>query len=349
MSPRLLGYLSGPQECTYLIHPDHMNVRKPANMDDEITSNTGDGYELPMSTPTTMSFALQRLELAFVCRDMVDATAYEHLRGREVNYDKTLELDRKIRQAYSEFPEFFRLDPMSRRRYASLYQERPAIAWQRCLLHQACHSRLCRLHRQYLIRGARDPAYSYSHIVCLQSARKVLEIKRIMDDDEPKFTPPSSVVWSVMHHVFMAAVILLMDVCFNWDDILAEKRKEEVLDACRMLSKAQQSSSTVREGINAMMGCLQKHWNTGKPPVPIDPSVISLPVDNPTRPVAATGTPAVDIKQPSADPRNIDENEEKHLEDIWTEMLDSGGDLTFDTPDWTGLLTELTNATVPCG
>lgn len=327
-----------------------MNVRKPANMDDEIPSGAGDGYALPMSTPTSMSYALQRLELAIVCREMVDATACEHLRDREVSYDKTLELDRKIRQAYSEFPEFFRLDPISRRRFASLYQARPAIAWQRCLLHQACHSRLCRLHRQYLIRGARDPAYSYSHIVCLQSARKVLEIKRIMDNDEPQFTPPSSVVWSVMHHVFMAAVILLMDVCFNWDDILAEKRKEEVLDACRMLSKAQQSSCTVREGINALMGCLQKHWNTGKQSVPIDPPVINLPVDNPTRSVPAMGAPAVDIKQPSMDIRNTigDESEEKHLEEIWMEMLDSGGDLSFDTPDWTGLLTDLTNATVPC-
>jgi hypothetical protein len=64
--------------------------------------------------------------------------------------------------------------------------------------------------------------YSYSHVVCLQSARRVLEIKRIMDD-EVKFKPNSPVVWSVMHNVIMAAVILLMDVCFNWDDILADK------------------------------------------------------------------------------------------------------------------------------
>lgn len=340
---RLLGFLSGPQECTYLIHPDHMNVQEPANMDDEFTGSDGN-YALPMSTPTTMSFTLQRLKLAVACREMVDATAYEHLRGREVSYEKTLQLDRKIRQAYSEFPEFFRLDLSSRRRYAALYQERPAIAWQRLLLQQACHSRLCRLHRQYLIRGARDPAYSYSHIVCLQSARKVLETKRIMDNDEPRFTPPSSVVWSVMHHVFMAAVVLLMDVCFNWDDILAEKRKEEVLDACRMLSKAQQSSSTVREGIDAMMSVLQKHWKTGKQTGPLAASPLIHPMTlDPTMEASA-----VDAKQ-FVNARGAGDDNEKHLEDIWTEMLDSSGDLTFGTPDWTGLLTELTNATVPCG
>lgn len=350
LSRRLLGFLSGPQENTYLIHPDHMNVQKLANIDDTIPDSEGN-YSLPISTPTKMSYSLERLKLAEVCREIVDATAYEHLRGREISYDKVLELDRKLRQAY-DFPAYFRLDPISRHQYASLYRDRPAIAWQRCLLHQAYHSRLCRLHRQYLIRGARDPTYSYSHVVCLQSARKVLEMKRIMDEDEPTFMPPSSVVWSVMHHVFMAAVILLMDVCFNWDDILAEKRKEEVLDACRLLSNAQQSSSTVREGINAMMEVLQKHWKVSNSK---QSAVASSPVINPME----LGTPAcvslksaeeqvANLKQSRADfPSSAMDDTGETLEDIWTELLDSSGDLSFETPDWTGLLAELTAATVP--
>lgn len=348
---RLLGFLSGPQENTYLIHPDHMNVQRPANIDDTIPDSKEES-SLPTPTPTKMSYSVERLKLAEVCREIVDATAYENMRGREVSYDKILELDRKLRQAY-DFPAFFRLDPVSRHRFASLYHHRPAIAWQRCLLHQAYHSRLCRLHRQYLIRGARYPTYSYSHVVCLQSARKVLEIKRIMDEDEPTFMPPSSVVWSVMHHVFMAAVILLMDVCFNWDDILAEKRKEEVLDACRMLSKAQQSSSTVREGINAMMEVLQKHWkvsNGKQSTVASSPAINPMELGNPARESVPNtdSLSATNLKPSPTDlPSSTMDDTGETLEDIWTEMLDSSGNLSFDTPDWTGLLTELTNATVP--
>lgn len=174
-----------------------------------------------------------------------------------------------------------------------------------------------------------------------------------MDEDEPKFMPPSSVVWSVMHHVFMAAVILLMDVCFNWDDILAEKRKEEVLDACRMLSKAQQSSSTVREGINAMMEVLQKHWkvsNGKQSTVASSPVINTMELDNPAREsVPNTKSPsAINLKPSPTDlPSSAMDDTGETLEDIWTEMLDSSGNLSFDTPDWTGLLTELTNATVP--
>ncbi|BCR87787.1 fungal specific transcription factor domain-containing protein [Aspergillus chevalieri] len=347
----LLGFLSGPQESTYLIHPEHMNVQKLANIDDIIPDSKEKDYSLPTSTPTKMSYSLERLKLAEVCREIVDATAYEHLRGREVSYDKVLELDRKLQQAY-DFPAFFRLDAVSRQQYGPLYQDRPSIAWQRCLLHQAYHSRLCRLHRQYLVRGARNPTYSYSHVVCLQSARKVLEMKRIMDEDGPTFMPPSSVVWSVMHHVFMAAVILLMDVCFNWDDILAEKRKEEVLDACRMLSKAQQSSSTVREGINAMMEVLQKHWkvsNGKQSAVASSPVINPMELGNPARDSTPTAEPeTANLKQSPADlPSNAIDDTGDTLEDIWTEMLDNSENLSSDTPDWTGLLAELTTATVP--
>ncbi|KJK63877.1 Zn2-Cys6 binuclear cluster domain protein [Aspergillus parasiticus SU-1] len=351
-----LGFLSGPQEWTYLINPEHMKVDRPLNLDDDEFEGHS-GLPRPISTPTDMSFSLERLKLGIVCREVIDATSHEHLYGIEVSYEKILELDRKFHQALAEIPDFFRLDPTSRRRFASLYQSRPTIAWQRCLLQQGYFSRLCRLHRQFFIRGAREPLYSYSHIVCLQSARKVLEIKRIMDEDEPKFTPPSSVVWSVMHHVFMAAVILLLDVCFNWDDILAEKRKEEVLDACRMLSNAQLSSSLVKEGINAMMGVLQKHWKYGKLAASPDRNsslnVNPVGLDAPRKPLPSTSgasyTPAttIELDPPGDLASNVGDTSERQLEDIWSEMLDNGANLDLGDTDWTGLLTELTNATMP--
>ncbi|PKX89433.1 transcription factor domain-containing protein [Aspergillus novofumigatus IBT 16806] len=350
----LLGFLSGPQEWTYLINPQLMNVRKPLNIDDEDIQGRAAATPSPISEPTQMSYTLQRLNLAVVCREIVDMTAYEHMHGIDVGYHKILELDRKLHQAYNNLPDFYRLDTVSRRRFAALYRSRP-----RCLLQQAYHSRFCRLHRLYFIRGAREPAYSYSHVICLQSARKVLEIKRIMDEDEPKFMPPTSTVWSVMHHVFMAAVILLMDVCFNWDDLLADKRKQEVLDACRMLSQAQRTSSLVSQGIQAMMDVLQKHWKSakhssadGQPSnLPSSPALGATAVAEPAQLVSYRDSAnATDTKGSPADPSFLNDQNESHerpLEDIWTEMLDSGGDLNFATPDWTDLLTELTNATLP--
>ncbi|KAJ5296458.1 uncharacterized protein N7443_007351 [Penicillium atrosanguineum] len=344
----LLGFLSGPQEWTYTISPQQMNVKRPWNIEDEDIEKSE--MELPLSQPTCMSYTLHRLRLAEVCREIVDSTASDHLQGVEIPYDRILSLDRKLHDAYAGIPSFFRFDQSSQRKFASLYRERPSIAWQRAFIQQGYHSRLCRLHRQYFVRGARDPRYSYSHVVSLQSARKVLEVKRIMDEEEPLFVPNSSLFWAVMHHVFMAAVILLIDVCFNWDDILAEKRKEEVLAACRMLSRAQQSSSVAREGVNAMMGILRKHWKQERRPHDLqsDPTAtgrhdqsfeqvpqtrISLSKD------AQTEVPGIDFS--ASDFGQIP------LEDLWSEILDSSGDVGLGTPDWMDLLNELTNATAP--
>lgn len=333
-----------------------MVVNEPLNIEDEDIGRVGQGQ--PMSTPTVMSYSLCRMKLAIVCRQVVDGTSQYHLRGQEVPYDITLALDRELQKILSEIPSYFRFDQDSQREYSQLYQDRPTFAWQRAMVQQGYHSRFCRLHRGYFVRGAKDPKYSYSHVVSLQSARKVLEIKRIMDEEGPVFTPHSSVVWSIMHHVFMAAAILLIDVCFNWDDILAEKRRSEVLDACRMLGQAQQSSPTARQGINAMMDILRKHWRHERHPAsrgrendlltssdvsqssrqniptPVSISVASTaPHQAPDRPLALEST-----NLPSDPPL---------LEDLWAELLNDGAHAELDTPDWTVLLNELTNVTLP--
>ncbi|KAJ5151709.1 hypothetical protein N7492_010004 [Penicillium capsulatum] len=356
----LVSFLSGPQELTYIIHPNHMNVQKPLNIEDDDLETSQ--VDMPLSTPTCMSYTLHRLRLAEVCREMVDEIAPVHLHGQELSYEKVLDLDRKLHSAYAELPAFFRFDQSARRQYATLYRDRPAIAWQRAFMQQGYHSRLCRLHRQFFIQGAKDPKYSYSHVVSLQSARKVLEIKRIMDEEEPLFSPNSSFFWAVMHHVFMAAVILLIDVCFNWDDILAEKRKEEVLDACRMLSRAQQSSSVAREGINAMMGILRKYWKHERrppsqnlqaehpPPSGLDPSALEQEQRTPAAVKTAQFTPPLPDVSTSDPPmeQSTPTTSMAPLEDLWTELLDGSAHVELDTPDWMDMLTELTNSTVPC-
>ena len=353
---RLLAFLSRPQEFTYTINPRHMNVQRPLNIEDEDIENE---RVMPLSSPTCMSYTLCRLRLAEVCREIVDETVPDYYHGQETSYEMILDLDRKLHQAYAEIPAFFRFDQSSRREYASLYRERPALAWQRAFVQQGYYARLCRLHKQYFVRGAKDPRYSYSHVVSLQSARKVLEVKRIMDEEEPVFGPNSSFFWAVMHHVFMAAVILLINVCFNWDDILAEKQKEEVLNACRMLSRAQQVSSVACEGINAMMGILRRHWKQEKRPVsresqPEQCSISEHPETVPGENVQAKKTVhfAISTQSLSEPEHHIDpENTELTpipLEDVWTEMLDGSAHIALDTPDWMDLLNELNHATATC-
>ncbi|KAL4779913.1 hypothetical protein BJX76DRAFT_364852, partial [Aspergillus varians] len=346
-----LSFLSGPQEWTYLVNPAFMFTDKPSNVDD---AAVGKAPSQPRTTPTSMSFFIERLKLAETCRIIVDAISFEQLTGQEVEYSKILELDRRIQEAQADTPDFLRVDASSRRRFASLHKARPNLSWQGCLLQQAYYSRRCRLHRPFFIRGARDPTYSYSYMTGLDAARKVLEIKRIMDEEEPRFTPSSSAVWAIIHHVFMAAVMLLLDVCYNADDILADKRKEEVLNACRMLSKAQQSSALVKEGIDGMMCVLQGRYKnrhhactTSALPSGHDASQSQAVVPR-LLSEESIHPPAVEPNRLSVAGRPPSQGN-RDLEDIWSELIDNGGNMDFETEDWTELFTDLNNATLPAG
>jgi hypothetical protein len=327
-----------------------MNVRLPFNIEDEDIdlSNTG----LPMSTPTAMSYTLCRIRLAEISQQIADETADQLFHGKEISYDKIVELDGKLRQGLNELPEFYRFSLAAQQEFATLYNERPVFAAQRSMCQLGYHFRLCRLHRQHFVRGAKDPRYSYSHVVCLQSARTVLEIKRIMDEDEPIMTPSSSLIWAVMHHVFVAAVILLIDVCYNWEDVLAMKRKEEVIAACRMLTHAHRSSAVARRAVDAMMGVLRKHWihvRGLKCPQAQAQAQVQAQLARPDGALQqgfVTDTPESmwHVSQDQRQEAFQDSQAEMPLEDFWKEMLDGSAQAGLDTPDWTDLLNDLTNA-----
>jgi hypothetical protein len=350
---RLLAYLSGPQEWTYSVNPDHMNVSLPRNIEDVDIEHADVGE--PLSTPTAMSYTLCRVQLAVLSRRIVDETATQHFNGEEVPYEKVIELDHMLRDSLEKLPEFYRFGQAHKLQFAMLYRERPVFAWQRSMLQLGYHHRICRLHRQNFIRGAKDPKYSCSHISCLRSARTILEIKRVMDEDDPIMEPSSSLIWAVMHHVFMAAVILLVDVCFNWEDVLAEKRKEEVIDACRMLTRAQRTSPVARRAVDAMMGILRKHWihDRGlKCPQAEQACFATLgravaPAVH--QPYGSTGVPTPDGMYHAPPSQTLPQfsSTEIPLEDTWAEMLDGSAYVGLDTPDWTELLNDLTNAGVP--
>ncbi|RJE22316.1 hypothetical protein PHISCL_05360 [Aspergillus sclerotialis] len=151
---------------------------------------------------------------------------------------------------------------------------------------------------------------------------------------------------------------------FNWDDILEDRRREEVLDACRMLSKAQQSSYVVREGISAMMETLQKHWHHNReksrdigfpgseqyPPGPI----ITVPLETerlraiPSHNLGRSDIDFTGNGAPQSDAPNAAANDgDRHLEDIWSDLLDQGGSFLSEGPEWIDLLTQLTNVAGP--
>ncbi|OBT54727.1 hypothetical protein VE04_03975 [Pseudogymnoascus sp. 24MN13] len=233
----LLAFSGGPQEGTYLIHPAHMHVRYPQIVSGDLVaqSDQSNGSE---STPTSMSYFLQRIRLSEICRTIVDSIPRFLDDIDMVDYDKIVALDDQFEDLTKSFPVFFHLDEESRLMSRGTDHRFPHIATQRYLIHLGV------LNRRY---------------VCLRSARQALEVNRVLEKTKSDLGCAPARFGTVMHHVFMATVVLVMDLCFNKIEGQEQQRQAEVMRACRMLQEAKQDSVLSKMFLDPLMDILQKH------------------------------------------------------------------------------------------
>ncbi|KAG0651204.1 putative transcription factor lepB [Hyphodiscus hymeniophilus] len=136
----LAAFSGGPHEGAYAIHPKHMNVCYPSNVDDELIMPTGVEHNFPLSTPTTtMSAFIQRLKLAELCREVVDAMPSMLLDIQEPDYAVILALDKKFHDYIEQLPVFFRLDETSVRQSQKTISSRRLEELEICLFSHHVH------------------------------------------------------------------------------------------------------------------------------------------------------------------------------------------------------------------
>lgn len=354
-SLRLLSFSGGPQEGAYTLQPKHMNVNLPSNTDDEFITSTEVKQNLPLSVPTSMSAFFFRVKTSEVCREVIDALPSILLDSQEPEYDTILQLDRRFHDLIDNLPVFFKLDQESIEQSRTICKERPYIAVQRLAVHFSIHTRLCRLHRPYHLEGVTNPKYAYSHAMCIRSAHTVLELRRAMDEVDSKIGWKPARFWTVMHHVFFAAVILAMDVSFNPEAPDAEARKAKVLAAYETLERSKQESMHLMEGIQknlqTLMSTLHKQRSQVTGPALNDPAQEALPTSQPVRGLG--GSQAVHegessaVVQPSSTIIGdsalgfglINDIGEEGWEHLWSEFVAVAPDL--DAPQWNALLDDV--------
>lgn len=320
-----------------------MKVNYPRNIDDELIAAAGEQYDFPLCIPTSASAFIWRIKLAEICREVTDITPSIILEPQEVDYSTVLEQDAKFRKLLDDFPVFFKLDPTSIQQSLDICRDRPYIAFHRILLHLGVYTRICRLHRPFLLAGYHDPKFAFSRTCCVLAAQKMLEMRRSMDDAAGGLVP--SCFWSVMQHVFMAAITLATDVSLDPDSPSAGVRKAEVMAACRMLERSQRESTIARDavqrGVRTLMTMVQKKcplmasrkaWAQDS----MRGTAELLPLDRPPVVQTAEGSKEGGFMQttPMVDPQA----ETYHLEMQNTEMLGE-----FGEQDWDQLWSEFFN------
>ncbi|KAJ8058966.1 hypothetical protein OCU04_011950 [Sclerotinia nivalis] len=259
----IMSFMSGPLSGTYMIHPQHMRCDYPSNVNDVDIRPPGD-YNQPLSVETDMTYSTFRLQLSIICREIVDAMQNLGCEIHELPYETVLSFDKKLNSIMLNFPPAFRLDTKSRTQHKDLDAKYPSLAVQRTAGHFGLQTRLTRLHRPYLARGAHDPRYSYSRMVCLRSARSVIELGTELTDRGKKQNFHPVRMWTVTHHIFVATVILVMDFCLNKDDPRSEERKAEIMGAFTILESCQKTSTMAKRGLQQLRDILRR--GTSFPP-----------------------------------------------------------------------------------
>ncbi|CAG8923433.1 unnamed protein product [Penicillium salamii] len=347
----LSSFSGGPQEGVYIFQPKHMNVNYPSNIDDELMVSTGIQRELPLSVPTAMSGSIQRIRTAVLCREVVDALPSILLDSQQPEYEVILALDKRFHEYIEDIPEFFKLDAESLRKSQKICKERPYIAWQRTSLHFSFHTRLCRLHRPYHLEGITDPAYAYSNRVCVHSAKRVLELRREMDEISPEAGGYPARLWRVVQHLFFAALILATDVSFNPEAPEAEIHKAKVLTAYQTLERSKHESGTLFEGVQRNMQTLLSTLKQRPGPPDLQGSSVEASTmasretetnDPFMGPGELRGTNDFDHRLNAPDNSaggDLMDEAEGNWQQIWSDFVAVAPDL--DVPQWNSLLEDV--------
>jgi hypothetical protein len=241
-----------------------MVVNLIRNVDDEDLDSADQIRDRPRSEPTSMSYYIQRIRLAELCREAADLIPMSHHVSASVDYGAVVALDMRFEAFLAGLPVFLRNDEESIRQSVETMATRPHMKTQRQALFMTTNAKRCKLHQPFLIRGLVHESYSYSRNASLKSARAVLEESRLGEANARGIDPCESHAFRpyFIYYTFMATIVLVMELCVTrksslvgdqihegaeLDDEETLVTKAEVMAACRSL---RQDHSTT--GIGAM-------------------------------------------------------------------------------------------------
>ena len=270
VAARFNGVAQGVYQCNLR----QMVVKKPLNINDEDLVEGMGRIEQPLSQPTSMSYSLQRIRLAEISRTIVDRTAIITAPAGGPSYDVVMDIDTELQVFTNDIPPFF---SMTVSKVAETYKldltRARNIVLQGHNLKSLLHAQRCKLHLSYFSRGFVDSTYAYSREICIQSARLIIQNESRVEDSG-LCTGSRHKFIGLLLGVFMASIVLLMDLCHN--KASSQKQRGEIADAFRILEGARYESKTAAKFLDSLMQVLRKH-NVEPPkcarPQPLNPRV----------------------------------------------------------------------------
>jgi hypothetical protein len=254
--------MDGPHEGTYSIQPQQMAVNQPRNITNEDLSSQGTSFRRADDEPTVMTFYLQRVKLAIICRDAVDFLSNTSLSRKidEVPYEKVIAFDANFIVLIDGLPKSVCFDADEENGLCAIGDTRRQMIIQRLLTNLLIHTKRCRLHIPFLIRYKVDQRYTLSRQICLEAARRVFQAwSEFQTNDGHQVYTATLRLGSIFGHVLLATTILVIDFCVNRSTIVDEEQFAEVRRAIKMAEDAKESSRIASAFWESLTDVLRKH------------------------------------------------------------------------------------------
>lgn len=253
-----------------------------------------------------MSYFLQRIRLAEISRNIVDANLILATNsGRPSYYAHIMAMDYELDQMIRDIPPFFQLERYERTLDSNKGSH---IFIQAYMLNSLLHSQRCKLHLAYLTSGPNhNPAYASSRDTCLKSARQIIHAETQLLRSHHPFIQVRLRLAAILYSLFMASIILLMDACVNRPSLLQyDMREGDVAEALRILGDARCHSLAAAKLHESLMQISAKYRKQQQqyPQVPIP-----LQHEGASAPIIDSGIPYVpqrsDLLIPESNPPQI--------------------------------------------
>ncbi|KAF1993363.1 hypothetical protein P154DRAFT_381426, partial [Amniculicola lignicola CBS 123094] len=255
----LAARYGGPCEGVYQAHPRHMTVNLPLNINDIDIGPGGMSAESPATEPTDMSYFLERLRLAEVSRSIVDHSLMSATSlGRPSYYTQVMAMDFELDQLIKNMPAFFQL---ANYEHVSDPSRASSIFIQAYMLNSLMHTQRCKLHITYLTSESKDnPACAASRDICLKSAKQITRAETQLLRSRHPFVRVRLRLAAILYSIFMASIILLMDVCVHRPASLQrELFNGDVAGALKILKDARSHSLAAAKLFESLMQVVARH------------------------------------------------------------------------------------------
>ncbi|KAF2176730.1 hypothetical protein K469DRAFT_812559 [Zopfia rhizophila CBS 207.26] len=259
----------------YQCHLRHMMTNKPLNLDDEYVVDGMSCAGMPASQPTALSYTLQRVRMAEISRNMADRTSPLTAHTSTRSYHIIMDIDTELQLLLNDTPPFFSMAVKDISRIYLVDEHRAmCIAQQGHKFHSLLYALRCKLHLPYLSRAFTNTEYASSRDICIQSAQLIIQTEADIEMAGLCKATRYSPIGLIMS-VFMACIVLLMDLCHSQDSQHRERQRSEIARAIQMLEDARHESYLVAKFLDSMMQVLRKHKIA-------PPKLVGQPTQTPT-------------------------------------------------------------------